>query len=91
MYVSFWLLMRCVMVQCMFSERRLQSSEFPHNLYMQNYSTASATCVCLRKWLFSLKCEKTLYQDEQTLTFLYHQVPTIVNDLFESNLKLKCV
>jgi len=38
-------------------ERKLQANEYPHNLYIQNYSTASATCLIVRKWLFSVSKE----------------------------------
>lgn len=38
-------------------ERKLQANEYPHNLYIQNYSTASATCLLVRKWLFSVSKE----------------------------------
>lgn len=41
-------------------ERKLQANEYPHNLYIQNYSSASATCLVVRKWLFSLRKEMEL-------------------------------
>lgn len=47
-------------------ERKLQPNEFPHNLYIQNYSTASSTCLVVRKWLFSTWKEEELSQ-------LHHQ------------------
>jgi sorting nexin-27 len=34
-------------------ERKLQPAELPYNLYIQNYSTDSSTCLAVRKWLFS--------------------------------------
>lgn len=64
---------------CLFSERKLQSNEVPHNLYIQNYSTASATCICLRRWLFSLQREISLCSspddpDQHALNFFFWQV-----------------
>ncbi|XP_063223206.1 sorting nexin-27 isoform X2 [Bacillus rossius redtenbacheri] len=54
-------------------ERKLQPAEFPHNLYIQNYSTATATCLCVRKWLFSPACELALGTDEQATVFVFWQ------------------
>ena len=56
------------------SERRLQPHELPHNIYIQNYSTATATCLTLRRWLFSLTREATLNSNERALQFLFWQV-----------------
>lgn len=36
-----------------FTERKISDDEFPHNLYIQNYSTATATCLCLHRWIFN--------------------------------------
>ncbi|ELU05983.1 hypothetical protein CAPTEDRAFT_130010 [Capitella teleta] len=55
-------------------ERKLQASELPHNLYIKNYSTATATCISLRKWLFCLAKEIALSsQDEQALNCFFWQ------------------
>ena len=56
------------------SERKLASGEFPHNLYIQNYSTSSATCISLRRWLFSPAKEKQLMEDAIALDFFFWQV-----------------
>ena len=45
-------------------ERKICASEFPHSLYIANYSTAAATCLTLRKWLFHPKVEAELYSDQ---------------------------
>jgi sorting nexin-27 len=45
-------------------ERKLQPTEFPHNLYIQNYSTASSTCLIVRKWLFSTWKEEEISQTD---------------------------
>lgn len=38
---------------CLVSERKISDDEFPHNLYIQNYSTATATCLCIHRWIFN--------------------------------------
>lgn len=55
-------------------ERKLQANEFPHNLYIQNYSTASSTCLVIRKWIFSLTKERELSTDELAERFFFYQV-----------------
>ena len=59
---------------CIFSERKLQPNELPHNIYIQNYSTATATCIVLKKWLFTVTRESLLNSDDIALTFLFWQV-----------------
>ena len=54
-------------------ERKLQSNEFPHNLYIQNYSTAASTCLLLRKWLFTLSKEIELSKDNLAETYFFWQ------------------
>ncbi|XP_073978473.1 sorting nexin 27 isoform X2 [Rhodnius prolixus] len=49
-------------------ERKLQPSEYPHSLYIQNYSTSSSTCLCIRRWIFSPAIELKLTED---LVLLY--------------------
>lgn len=65
---------------CLFySERKLQATEYPHNLYIQNYSTATSTCLAVRKWLFSLSRELSLAADDQATTFIFWQAVDDVN------------
>ncbi|KAL4713782.1 hypothetical protein ACJJTC_012299 [Scirpophaga incertulas] len=45
-------------------ERRLQGNECPHALYIANYSTASSSCLALRRWLFSPQRELRLARQE---------------------------
>lgn len=56
------------------TERKLQPNEIPHQLYVQNYSTASSTCLCVRRWLFSIDRETTLPHGEQAAMFIFYQV-----------------
>jgi len=60
-------------------ERKIQSTEFPHSLYIANYSTAAATCLTLRKWLFHPKVESELNSDQVALSILFHQAVEDVN------------
>ena len=57
-----------------FSERKVQPNEYPHSLYIANYSTAAATCLLVKKWLFDRETEKTLYVDPVAREFLFQQV-----------------
>lgn len=58
-----------------FAERKLQAHEHPHTLYIQNYSTASATCLCIRRWLFNISRSLS----EQALTWIFWQTIDEVN------------
>ena len=60
-------------------ERKIQSTEHPHSLYIANYSTAAATCLTLRKWLFHPKVEAELHFDQVALSILFHQAVEDVN------------
>lgn len=61
-------------------ERMLRPDEFPHNLYIQNYSTATPTCLLLRKWLFTLEREIQLCSiDSLAESFYFHQAVEDIN------------
>ncbi|XP_056635611.1 sorting nexin-27 [Diorhabda sublineata] len=60
-------------------ERKLQPNEYPHNLYIQNYSTATSTCLSIRKWLFSIEKEYTLMNDSLAISYLFWQAVDEVN------------
>jgi sorting nexin-27 len=60
-------------------ERKLQPNEIPHQLYVNNYSTSSSTCLCVRRWLFSLKRELELPPGEQAAKFIFYQTIDEVN------------
>ena len=53
--------------------------EVPHNIYIQNYSTASATCLALRRWLFSPQVELLLARDDLISAYLFWQTVDEVN------------
>jgi sorting nexin-27 len=60
-------------------ERKLQPSEIPHQLYVNNYSTSSSTCLCVRRWLFSISRELSLPTGEQATKFIFFQAVDEVN------------
>lgn len=60
-------------------ERKVQPTEFPHSLYIANYSTAAATCLAVRKWLFHPKVEAELVSDQVALALMFHQAVEEVN------------
>nr|CAG4643201.1 EOG090X05ZS [Ilyocryptus agilis] len=60
-------------------ERKLQAHEIPHNIYIQNYSTASATCLAIRRWLFSPQVELVLARDDLISTYFFWQTVDEVN------------
>jgi len=60
-------------------ERRIQPNEFPHTLYMSNYSTASATCIRLKRWLFSADIEEVVARDKVAERILFYDAIQAVN------------
>uniref|UniRef100_A0A0K2TN54 Sorting nexin family member 27 [Ceratitis capitata] n=1 Tax=Lepeophtheirus salmonis TaxID=72036 RepID=A0A0K2TN54_LEPSM len=60
-------------------ERKVQPNEFPHSLYIANYSTAAATCLVVRKWIFEPDTERSLGNDPVALNFLFMQAIEDVN------------
>ncbi|XP_077988848.1 sorting nexin-27-like [Glandiceps talaboti] len=65
-------------------ERKLQPNEFPHNLYIQNYSTATNTCIALRKWIFAVQHEVLLNDDDMAVNFFFWQA---VDDIGKGRIK----
>ena len=58
--------------------RKLAPNEFPHKLYVQNYtSTVPGTCLALRKWLFSTEEEELLRDNLLALHYCFYQVRTV--------------
>ncbi|XP_022122986.1 sorting nexin-27 isoform X2 [Pieris rapae] len=61
-------------------ERKLQPNECPHSLYIQNYSTASSSCLSLRKWLFNPHTElSVIAEDTKAAEFIFWQAVEDVN------------
>lgn len=62
--------------------RKLAPNEFPHKLYVQNYTSAvPGTCLALRKWLFSLQEEELLRDNPLALHYCFHQVRRVESHL----------
>jgi len=61
-------------------ERKIRPTEFPHSLYIANYSTASSTCLALRKWLFHPSVEVELEADPVALRIMFYNAINQVNN-----------
>jgi sorting nexin-27 len=61
------------------SERKVQPNEYPHSLYIANYSTAAATCLVVKRWLFDLDTELATYEDPVSLEFVFQEAIENVN------------
>ena len=55
-------------------ERTVQPNEFPHTLYIANYSTAASTCLIVKRWLFDPDRDSTLLSDPHAVKILFGQV-----------------
>ncbi|EAW53424.1 sorting nexin family member 27, isoform CRA_b, partial [Homo sapiens] len=54
--------------------RKLAPNEFPHKLYIQNYTSAvPGTCLTIRKWLFTTEEEILLNDNDLAVTYFFHQ------------------
>ncbi|KAI7697611.1 hypothetical protein SSS_01785 [Sarcoptes scabiei] len=62
-------------------ERKLQSNEFPYNLYIQNIQNTSAasTCLVIKKWFFNIHTELDLSSNDLLETFFFYQAIEDVN------------
>lgn len=60
-------------------ERKVQPNEYPHSLYIANYSTAAATCLVIKRWLFDLETEESIYRDPVALDFIFQEAIENVN------------
>lgn len=60
--------------------RRIRPDECVHALYVRNYSTAAASCLTVRKWLFDVTIERAqLGRDDMAEQFLFWQAVDDVN------------
>ncbi|KAM4691025.1 sorting nexin-27 [Rhinophrynus dorsalis] len=54
--------------------RKLAPNEFPHKLYVQNYTSAvPGTCLTVRKWLFTTSEEALLKDNDLAVSYFFHQ------------------
>ena len=69
-------------------ERKVQPGDFPHSLYIANYSTAAATCLAVRKWLFHPRVEAELEADNAAYAKLQRKLAQEMDiRLLESGLR----
>ncbi|CAK5116880.1 unnamed protein product [Meloidogyne enterolobii] len=60
--------------------RRLHERECPHNIYIQNYSSAASSCIVLRKWCFDVSTEEKLCElDSRFKAICFHQAVEDIN------------
>lgn len=45
--------------------RKLHDRECPHNIYIQNYTSAASSCIALRKWCFDVEKEAQLCEEDE--------------------------
>jgi len=62
-----------------YSARKLHAHECPYNIYSDGYScgshgSSSATCLVLKKWVFTTSREESLCADPRVLHFIFSQV-----------------
>ena len=57
----------------------MQPNEYPHALYIANYSTAASTCLKLKRWLFDTSRDLDMYTDPVAVSFLFCQAVEDVN------------
>ncbi|MGH0189637.1 UNVERIFIED_CONTAM: hypothetical protein FKN15_037119 [Acipenser sinensis] len=72
MYCVF--VLTCCAVLCCAAVRKLAPNEFPHKLYVQNYTSAvPGTCLTVNKWLFTTEEEVLLNDNDLAITYCFHQ------------------
>ena len=72
------------MYQTSIADRKIQDNEFPHQLYVQNYSSkgrASDSCILVKKWIFSRTHEVQASTNSVVQSLFYHQVSVLVGVL----------
>ncbi|XP_028416491.1 sorting nexin-27-like [Dendronephthya gigantea] len=62
-------------------ERKLRDNEFPHTIYIRNYSSELPSCLVLRKWVFTLPREIEMDDEELAFNLLYDQAVDDVRTL----------
>uniref|UniRef100_A0A6Q2Z1J9 Sorting nexin 27a n=1 Tax=Esox lucius TaxID=8010 RepID=A0A6Q2Z1J9_ESOLU len=59
--------------------RKLAPNEFPHKLYVQNYtSVVPGTCLTVRKWLFTTEEEILLNDNQLAINYCFHQYLSVL-------------
>uniref|UniRef100_A0A8C4RKN2 Sorting nexin 27b n=1 Tax=Erpetoichthys calabaricus TaxID=27687 RepID=A0A8C4RKN2_ERPCA len=66
--------------------RKLAPNEFPHKIYIQNYTSAMpGTCLAIRKWLFTTEEEVLLNDNDLAIAYCFHQA---VDDVKKGYIKV---
>lgn len=60
-------------------ERKVADQEFPYALYIANFSTATATCLVVKRWFFDVTRLDVANEDLTTMEFLFRQAIEDVN------------
>ena len=55
-------------------ERKLSAEECPFAIYVANFSTASATCLVLKPFVFTISIIEDMISDLTLLDLIFHQV-----------------
>ena len=55
-------------------ERKLSAEECPFAIYVANFSTASATCLVLKPFVFTISIIEDMISDLTLLELIFHQV-----------------
>lgn len=72
----------------LFPVRKLAPNEFPHKLYVQNYTSAvPGTCLTIRKWLFTTEEEVLLNDNDLAVAYFFHQVGAQLSALLRTLLR----
>ena len=68
------------MLKCTCAERKLRADELVHPIYIGNYTSASASSIAIRRWLFSPARELALCAGSRlALSYFFHLVPAPVS------------
>ncbi|KFO26904.1 Sorting nexin-27 [Fukomys damarensis] len=66
---------------------KLASNEFPHELYVQNYTSAvPGSCLTIQKWLFTTEGEILLNENDLAVTYSF---PQAVDDVKKGYIKVE--
>ncbi|KRX91916.1 Sorting nexin-27 [Trichinella pseudospiralis] len=71
-------------------DRKINSNERPHSLYIQNYSSAAVTCLIVKRWIFDVDKEEQLCSTDTCLhdMFFWLAVNDVNSGQIQANEKL---
>ncbi|KAL3083143.1 hypothetical protein niasHS_010945 [Heterodera schachtii] len=70
--------------------RKLHDRECPHNIYIQNYSSAASSCLAMRKFCFDIEKEKQLCEKDKLFRSIcfYQAVEDVNNGIIKAGERL---